>query len=380
MQSLLADPALCGWPPQQITVIGDPISAADLGNQIAELAEATNGVLLVYYVGHGGLSDHGEELCLTVTSTLPNRPKITGLPWEHLADVLRASPARIRLVILDCCFAGRAIESLSAEGNSGLADITHVDGVYTLTATTRNRTAHVPPPGQQDTACTSFTGELRDLIRSGIPGKPPRLTFNDLFPVLRRRLLAKGLPAPYQHGTGTVHQFLFTANPAARIGPDAHNIWSDGNGIGEAAAAATQPESVPETPAAAWPRPQQDPALATASSATADGSPVVMETAHVLANPAAPADARLDARSPQGRHAEQEQDWAATTDTGPQGGGKAAGCLLAIVGFFALLTLFSYLAGRDSGVYLMAWLLGGITVILLIIFLLGWLIRYALPG
>ncbi len=234
MRALLADPALCGWPPARITVIPNPISAADLAVQVADLAETTAGVLLLYYVGHGVLSDRG-ELCLTVTSTRPNRPKISGLPWDTLADVLRTCPARARLVILDCCFAGQAIEALSSDADPGLADIAHVEGVYTLTATTRNRTAHVPPPDQQDTTCTSFTGELRDLIRSGIAGRPPRLTFSDIYPVLRQRLHAKGLPAPSQRGTDTAHQFPFTANVAARIGPDAHNVRPEGNGIGEAA-------------------------------------------------------------------------------------------------------------------------------------------------
>jgi uncharacterized caspase-like protein len=144
MQSLLADPALCGWLPGLITVIANPISAADLADRIADLAETTTGVFLLYYVGHGALSTRG-ELCLTVTSTRPNRPKITGLPWETLAEVLRTCPARIRLAILDCCFAGQAIEALGADDGEGLADITHVDGVYTLAATIRNRTAHVPP-------------------------------------------------------------------------------------------------------------------------------------------------------------------------------------------------------------------------------------------
>ncbi len=234
MRALLADPALCGWPPERITVIPNPISAADLAVQVADLAETTAGVLLLYYVGHGVLSDRG-ELCLTVTSTRPNRPKISGLPWDTLADVLRICPARARLVILDCCFAGQAIEALSSAADPGLADIAHVEGVYTLTATTRNRTAHVPPPDQQDTTCTSFTGELRDLIRSGIAGRPPRLTFSDIYPVPRQRLHAKGLPAPSQRGTDTAHQFPFTANVAARIGPDAHNVRPEGNGIGEAA-------------------------------------------------------------------------------------------------------------------------------------------------
>jgi Caspase domain len=217
MDALLADPALCGWPSERITVIHDPASASDLASQVAEVAEVTAGVLLLYYAGHGVLSPRG-ELFLTVTSTRQDRPAITGLAWSTLADVFRDCPARVRLAILDCCFAGRAIEALGSGSDPGLADIAHVEGVYTLTATTRNQTAHVPPPGQQDTACTSFTGELNDLIRAGIPGSPAVLTLGDIYPVLRQRLRAKGLPAPNQRGTGTADRFPLTANAAARAG------------------------------------------------------------------------------------------------------------------------------------------------------------------
>jgi hypothetical protein len=249
-------------------VAANPGSAAELASGLADLADATTGVLLLYYVGHGVLSARG-ELCLTVTSTRPDRPKISGLPWDTVADVLRGSPASTRLAILDCCFAGQAIEAQAAvetqtseaqasearvsqalaseahvsearagDGDPGLADITHVEGVYTLTATTRNRTAHVPPPGQQDSACTSFTGELHDLIRSGLPGKGARLTFGDIYPVLRQRLRSKGLPAPGQRGSDAAGRFSLTANAAVATvqvttgqpiaGPPAHEPTAPG--------------------------------------------------------------------------------------------------------------------------------------------------------
>jgi hypothetical protein len=223
MSSLLADPALGGWPPEWITVIANPISAAGLATQIADLAESTTGALLLYYAGHGVLSPSG-ELCLTVTSTRPDRPKISGLPWETLGEVLRGCAATVRVAILDCCFAGQATETLA--GESELADIAHVEGVYTLAATTRNRAAHVPPPGQQDTACTSFTGELRDLVQDGIPGKAPQLTFGDIYPVLRQRLQAKGLPVPSQRGTSAVDAFHFSANAAVPMEP-AHSVTAE---------------------------------------------------------------------------------------------------------------------------------------------------------
>jgi len=230
MHSLLSDPALCAWPQEWITVIANPISGSELAASIADLAEVTTGALLVYYVGHGVLSTGG-ELCLTVTATRPDRPKISGLPWDTVADVLRGCPASMRVAILDCCFAGRAVEALTRDSDAGLADITHVDGVYTLTATTGNRTAHVAPPSQQDTACTSFTGELRDLLQEGIPGKAPGLTLNDIYPVLRQRLRGKGLPAPSQRGIDAASRFLFTANAAAEAGPPAASAIGEHDGL-----------------------------------------------------------------------------------------------------------------------------------------------------
>ena len=242
MRSLLSDPALCAWPPEWITVIANPISATELAAAIADLAELTTGALLVYYVGHGVLSSGG-ELCLTVTSTRPDRPKISGLPWDTVADVLRGCPASTRVAILDCCFAGQAVEALTRDSDAGLADIAHVDGVYTLTATTGNRAAHVAPPGQQDTACTSFTGELRDLIQQGIPGKAPRLTLTDIYPVLQQRLRGKGLPAPSQRGIDAASRFQFTVNAAANAGLPAAGEASEASEAGERVVEASRGQS-----------------------------------------------------------------------------------------------------------------------------------------
>lgn len=216
MRAMLVDPSLCGWPPDRIMVIANPLSPVDLAERLADCAERTTGVLLVYYVGHGVLSSRG-QLCLTVTSTSANRPKITGLPWETVTEILHASncPARVRVAILDCCFAGQAIdETLTGWQDAAVADATHAEGVYTLTATIRNKFAHVVPAERQQDACTSFTGELRDLVYEGIRDRSPWLTLGEIYPVLRHRLKAKGLPLPNQRGTDTADKFLFTANAA----------------------------------------------------------------------------------------------------------------------------------------------------------------------
>jgi hypothetical protein len=230
MRSMLADPALCGWPPDRIQVIANPISAGDLGAGIAEVAAATTGVLLLYYVGHGVLSAGG-ELCLSLTATHPDRPETSGLLWAKLAETLRGSPAHTRLSILDCCFGGQATATGQAttawqaateerpvvDGLPGSDSVAPIEGGYTLAAVGRDERAAVPEPERQETSCTSFTGELRDLVAAGLADRAPWLTFGDLYPVLRERLLAKGLPAPSQHGTGAAREFAFTVN-AARPG------------------------------------------------------------------------------------------------------------------------------------------------------------------
>jgi hypothetical protein len=211
IRRVLTDPLLCAWP-GRVTTILDPASRDALSLTLAELAERTTGDLLLYYVGHGTLSPRG-DLCLTVTTTRPDRPAITGVPWVDVADALRTSPARTRIAILDCCFAGQAIEALATtQTHDTVADIVHVEGVYTLTATTRNRTAHVPPVEQQTHARTSFTGELVDLITAGIPHGPETLTLGAIYPVLRHRLAAKALPLPNQRGTDLADRFVLTRN------------------------------------------------------------------------------------------------------------------------------------------------------------------------
>ena len=206
---VLADPALCGWPAARLTVIRDAPDAAAVVKQLRELAAETTGALLVYFVGHGTITSDA-KLCLALSGTDAAHPDITGLEYDRVRRAMLDSPARIKIVILDCCHSGRAIQALA--GPAGIADTAAIRGAYTLTAS--DQAAHVPPLKDQAAACTSFTGELLRLIRDGIPWAPARLTFADLYPQLRQRLREHGLPEPNQRGTGNAADYPFTRNAA----------------------------------------------------------------------------------------------------------------------------------------------------------------------
>ncbi|WP_433512357.1 caspase, EACC1-associated type [Nonomuraea sp. CA-143628] len=210
VHQVLTDPRLCGWPADRVTVLADPYDSRTVATLIRRLAGQTSEVLLLYYVGHGVVTDSG-ELCLTLIDTDPDDPDLTGLEYRHIRAAFNHSPARVKVVILDCCYSGRAIEALSAR-DTLVADHTDIRGVYTLTAA--DLEAHTPPPDAQKDACTSFTGELLELIRTGVPGQEDPLTLGTLYLHLRHRLYTRGLPAPNQRGTDTAHSFGFTRNAA----------------------------------------------------------------------------------------------------------------------------------------------------------------------
>ncbi|WP_433186423.1 caspase, EACC1-associated type [Actinoallomurus sp. CA-150999] len=212
MHAMLIDPALGGWSVEQITEVKNPQDATQLIRKVRQLARATTGTLLLYYVGHGVLMETG-ELALTVLDTDEDDPDVTGIEYEKVRRALLDSPAKSKIVILDCCYAGRATQALSAKG---IADSTTVEGAYTLTAA--DLTAHVVPVAEQASTATSFTRELLGLLHEGLDNGPPWLTLAEIYPHLRHRLASRGLPRPNQRHNDTVGHFRFARNLA-------HSSW-----------------------------------------------------------------------------------------------------------------------------------------------------------
>ncbi|MBL1120384.1 caspase family protein [Streptomyces sp. 110] len=211
MRRLLTDPDLCGWAESQVHVLEDPVGSSELALRLHRLAEKTTGTLLVYFVGHGVLTKTG-ALCLATSDTQLRYPDLTGLEYDKVRSALLGSPAQVKLVILDCCYSGRAINGLAGSDQSHFAAAAEISGVYTLTAA--DQVAHVPSPEAQKIACTSFTGALNDVVRSGIPNAPALLSLSDIYPKLKHVLRVRNLPEPNQRATDTATFYPFSRNVA----------------------------------------------------------------------------------------------------------------------------------------------------------------------
>lgn len=210
---MLVESGLCGWRKDQVTRITDPANAGHLMGRLRNLARETTGVLLLYFVGHGQPSEHTGELCLAITDTDYANADTTGLEYAKIKRMLHSgTPAATKIAILDCCYSGRAIGLGVTHDGTSLADLSDCSGAYTLTAA--DERARVPPD-DEDIPRTAFTGELLDLLTHyGIPGGPRGLTLGAIFPRLRQRLAAKGLPRPSQRSDDDAAAFVFARNLA----------------------------------------------------------------------------------------------------------------------------------------------------------------------
>ncbi|MFF0722903.1 caspase domain-containing protein [Micromonospora sp. NPDC003816] len=230
----LTDPDLGGLDPSGCRMLIDPATPQEVGDAIDAVVNEALDTIVVYYSGHGMLNQRG-ELFLAVESTDPDprRVRYFGVPMSWLRSALADSPARNRVLILDCCFSGHATEAMSgtAPAISGNLDI---HGTYTLASAPAHETA-VAPVGAQFTA---FTGELLRTLRQGVTGGGALLTLGDIYLALTRALPARGMPRPQRLGTGLADHIALTRNPAYRSA----------------------------TPPAAAPRPAPEPRLSSATS------------------------------------------------------------------------------------------------------------------
>ena len=201
MREVLTDPALCGWPATSVTSVRDASDPRTLMRTLRKLAGEAEETLLLYFAGPGILLKH-DELGLGLADTQLHDVEDSGLPYGLVRRAVLRSRARLRIVILDCSYSGRVISGPAA---IRVAELTSISETYVLTASDREA-----DPG--DATASAFTAELVASMRAGIPGGPPTLTLDDLYPHLAGRLRQAGRPAPNRESSGLAGQLPVTWN------------------------------------------------------------------------------------------------------------------------------------------------------------------------
>nr|BFD86817.1 hypothetical protein StreXyl84_62180 [Streptomyces sp. Xyl84] len=189
-------------PAEHCRLLADPADQRSVGMALASAARDADDLLLVYYSGHGLLDEDG-LLHLALSSTDPAHAAFTGVPVDLVKRYLGRARARLRVLVLDCCFSGRAVAAMTESGSLLSAQL-EVSGTYTLTSTTATAPSHAPP-GQRHTA---FTAALLDAL-----SQPTPLTLDGIHQHIDTLLHGAGLPRPQRRSVNAAGDLALARGP-----------------------------------------------------------------------------------------------------------------------------------------------------------------------
>ncbi|MGW5692432.1 caspase, EACC1-associated type [Streptomyces asiaticus] len=218
LQEILTSPHSWNLPAEHCLVLPPPsgpdaptVSRDDVLDALHTAATAAEDALLVYFAGHGLLSESG-ELHLAVPRS-DHRRLYRAVHYERVRhELVTNCRARSRLVILDCCYSGSALKGYMG-ADDVVANRARVEGTYIMTSAAKTAPA-LAPPGETYTA---FTGELLAALEAGVPGASELLRTDEVFQHVRRRLAnaRPRRPIPQQRARNDGHSIAL-----------AHNRWT----------------------------------------------------------------------------------------------------------------------------------------------------------
>jgi tetratricopeptide (TPR) repeat protein len=210
---------------RHVTVALNPSGSVVFGEVLETAVDEAEDVLLFYFSGHGVTA--GGDLALTHTASRSSMPGLTTVRYSDIREGIRASRAKIKIVILDCCHSGKAFGTgtLAGDQDEALKDLAVIDGTYVLTATdTKTKFAAASGPD----GCTAFTGTLLRVLRAGAASSDEYMSMATVFPLLRTRLRAAGFPDPKASGRDTASEIALVRN-ARRIPATSGSSTTSGN-------------------------------------------------------------------------------------------------------------------------------------------------------
>ncbi|MFD0636648.1 caspase family protein [Catenulispora yoronensis] len=186
---------------------------SDLPERLGRRLQEARDVALFYYVGHGQAEDPDEQLCLGLTDSQSvfGRRATTSLTFDSVRRSLQQSDAAVKIVILDCCFAG-----LSVYNDGGLGVVVRATGagVFTVAASDKSHSAWSETEQTAGVPHTYFTKYLAEIVEQGIAGQSAALRLDTIVERLVDRLKADGRTAPTYMNRDSGGSWLFARNAA----------------------------------------------------------------------------------------------------------------------------------------------------------------------
>jgi hypothetical protein len=157
-------------------------------------------LVLIYYSGHGKLN-RTHKLHLATIDTTVDELDTTSIPIDKIKDLVDGSHSKKVVLILDCCFSGRAGDSFAKSGiDDQLQLVSEGRGTYIMTASTGIEVAQEKESDEYGI----FTKHIIEGIRSGDADLDDdgRVSMVDLYGYVHKRVLEEGCQNPMKWDLG----------------------------------------------------------------------------------------------------------------------------------------------------------------------------------
>ncbi|MEW2410344.1 caspase, EACC1-associated type [Streptomyces griseoviridis] len=187
LSQVLEMPAVGGY--EEPVRVEDSSKAAVKQNIERFLGEREPDELVVLYLsGHGVYDRNDGQLYYVTVDTEAARVQQTALEASFVTDQLEKCAARRKVLLLDCCFSGSAVQGFRSKGapQSGTAPVVEAGGVHVITASQHWEQAFTTDADQP----SQFTRAIVDGLHSGqadLDGDG-QVSANDLFRHISRDL------------------------------------------------------------------------------------------------------------------------------------------------------------------------------------------------
>jgi hypothetical protein len=158
---------------------GSPITRSGLRAALHELFNF-DGEVLLYFSGHGFLSQTGGLLC-----TSDGTKDDWGIPMQEVVDLALRSPARQILLILDCCHSGDTANQAAMNKDAGKYPLATLRENMTVIAASRATEGAIEASGYG-----LFTGALLDALEGGAADHMGFVTAPAIYAYVSRRFTA----------------------------------------------------------------------------------------------------------------------------------------------------------------------------------------------
>jgi len=180
---------------------------------LQDRSEPRNDCLLIYFAGHGLLSDDDPaRLLLAVRNTHPDYIDDSALSTPSIKRIMARCKVDFGILMLDCCYAGKAIdESYPVAVTKSLESMAR----YVVSSSSARQRSRVSPGGRY----TGFASALLDVLKDGLPDCGATIPFRRVIEAAASTCVQNKLPEPWFNFAGKASagsDFAFVRNAKFR--------------------------------------------------------------------------------------------------------------------------------------------------------------------